>query len=229
MTLLDFNKIVEGKKFLGEETQSLKTLSVEDLETFRQYLSIEDSMVSALASTDNAAEFYSAYPILKSLPYDSETRTELFYAAKLGKIYTDIPCRLVYLVSMALRKTPSPNRAFAVLKETNALYKYLAPGAIKNNITIKQIVEDILKKEIKTVTAARRKVKYQDFYEIYVENIDNVVLVPEGIAECIDSHNDLKAVNYVEEKGVCVYDTPIRTLGGYFGITKNEFDLREVR
>lgn len=100
MTLLDFNKIVEGKKFLGEETQPLKTLSIEDLETFRQYLSIEDSMMSALASTDNAAEFYSAYPILKSLPYDLETRTELFYAAKLGNhIFSQPPNVMPYTMN----------------------------------------------------------------------------------------------------------------------------------
>lgn len=228
MTLLEFNKVVEGKKKIGEEVKPVKTVTVGELEEFRKYLSIDESMMPALNSTDNAAEFYASYPILSGLPYDSETRTELFYAMKLGKVYTDIPCKLVYLISMALYKTPSPNRAFIALRDSNAVYKYLMPGALKNDITIKQIAEDILKREVKTLTAARRKVKYQDFYEIYVENIDNVVIVPESIAENIESHSDLKAVSFIEEKGVCVYDVPLRTLGGYYGITKSEFDLREV-
>lgn len=228
MTLLELNKIVEGKYPKGDAVEPIKTITIDDLENFRQYLAIDESMLQVLKSTNNDKEFFEAYPILNALPYSKEEKTELFYAAKLGEIYTDISSKLVYLLVKALTSTSSPNQALSVLKDYRGIDKYLQKGAIPNDITIKQIMSNILKSDFKVLTNSRRKVKYNNFYEVYVENVDTVVLLPEDIAAQVDSSDDLKAINYVKGVGVCVYDMPLRTFCGRLGVTTNEFDLRDV-
>lgn len=228
MTLLEFNKIIDGKPLESVKPVEYVGITMEDLEFFRRMLSIDPAMIPALHETSRSKEFFDAFPILDSIEYSKEQKEDLFYAVKLGYFYSGVPCKLVYLITKAIAATETPNQALCLLKDSKHVAKYLVDGAINNGITIKQVVANVLGSEFKTITNSRRKVKFNNFYEIYVENVDSIVLVPEDIAGQINSIGDLRAVSFVPNVGVCVHDIPLRTFGNRYGITVNEFDLREV-
>lgn len=231
MTLIAVNKLVDGKfpsdSIEADTNKKVQFTTQEDLEEFRQYLAINPQFMSLLQMTDSHTEFFKACELLSKV-VDKKLQEDLFYAAKLGFTYTDIPSKLVYLLRVAIRKTPSPNTAIESIDKTQ-LARYLKPGVLPEGITVKQVMTNLIGSDFKLLVPARRKAKYKDFYEVYVENVDRVVLLPETIASQITSRSDLCDINYKENTGVCLCDTPLRSLCGYFGIVKDEFDLRGVK
>ena len=91
------------------------------------------------------------------------------------------------------------------------------------------IIENLTGVAYESLTNSRRKVKYRDCYEIYVQNVDRVVIVPPEIADFINSLEDLESIEFVDGVGVCVCGEPLRVLGDKIGIAKDDFDLRECR
>ena len=226
MTILEINRIVEGKyPSDAKPGKPEKTATLEQLEEFKLLLSINDAYLQKLNQTEVAKEFYTACPLLDAVVED-DLKEDLFYATKLGFMYTGIPSKLVFLLKKGLKLVETPNRVIECM-DMRLFGKYLKPGVLPEGITIKQILSNLIGTDYKTLTKARRKVKYKDFYEVYVDNTDRVVLLPECIAEQVDSSTDLKNVNYQKDIGVCVYNMPLRTFAGKLGITKDEYDLRE--
>ena len=226
MTLLELNKLIDGKwaKDVEARKSVIKTATPEQFKTFRKYLAINDAYRDLITKTDSSTEFFESCPLLLSA-VDEDVAEDLFYAMKLGFMYNDVPSRLVYYLQKAMRMAESPNLAISMLSGSE-MKKYLRPGAIASDITVKQILTNLFGCEFKLLTTATRKVRFNDWYEVYVNNTDRVVLLPEDIAEAVDSREDLKNVNFKENVGVCVYDMPLRTFGNRLGITTDDYDLR---
>lgn len=228
MNLLQLNEIFEGK-YVDElkKSEVIKTITENDLNEFRELLSISDSFSEGLNLTESYAEYFQTYEILgKSV--NEDLKEDLFYAAKLGFFYEGIPSKIVYLLRKSLRKYNTPNNAISAL-DVRSISRYLKKGSLPEGVTLKMIMENIIGREFETITQYRRSVHFKEVTEVYVQNTDRVLVLPKELAVFVESQKDLESVQYVKNIGVCVHDIPIRTLGGKIGITFNEYDLRECR
>ena len=228
MVLTTLNNLIDGKFDTKNSTEFKSKFTIDELsenvELFRELLLSNTKYDNIFNKTDIPKVFYDACPLFQQV-FPSRLQIEVFYATKLGFIYENVPSKLVYLLRLALKLTESPNLAIQALDEKQ-LAPYLKEEALPRDVTIKQIMANLLGTDFSLLTDTKRKVKYKDFYEVYVENVDRVILLPEDLAGYISSFEDLQNVNYKHDIGVCVYDTPIRTLGGRVGITFHEYDLR---
>lgn len=228
MNLLELNEIVAGKyPNDGGNSKQIRCITADEFEDFRAMLTVDPVIRDFFMKTETASEFYEHVELAEKY-IDKEIKEDVFYAAKLGFFYEGIPSKLVYILRKAIRKYQSPNLALTAI-DTRLIAKYLKPGALPEGITIKQVIESILGKSFDLITQYRRKVRYRDWYEVYVPNVDRVILLPNDLAQLIESLDDLENVNYKKDVGVCVYDIPIRIMGSKVGVTTDEFDLRECK
>ena len=226
MNLLELNSIVAGKYTEGVgKNKTTRCITEEEFEDFRAMLSVNPANRDFLNRTETASEFYEHVELADKY-IDKEIKEDAFYAAKLGFFYAGVPSKLVYILRKAIRKYQSPNLALSAI-DVRTISKYLKEGALPEGITIKNVIESILGRQCELLTSYRRKVKFKDWYEVYVPDVDRVLLLPEDLAKHIESLEDLENINYRKDVGVCVYDIPIRTMGNKVGVTVDEFDLRK--
>lgn len=226
MTLLELTKIFSGKYPADAKEMKVVDITKDDMELFREMLKINPVYVQGFKSTEKSGEFYSAFALFDKV-FPAAKKEEVFYASKLGYFFPGVPSKLVYILKGALHDAGSPNLAIESLN-VSSMTDYLCRGPLPNGVTLQQIMSNLLGSNFKLLTSARRRVKYKTWWEVYVPDKDRVCMLPEDIATTISSRDDLLSINYNASKGVCVYDTPIRTLCGRVGVVKNDFDLREV-
>lgn len=230
MTLLELNSIISGKyKEEWKNNKKIRTIERDELDSFKRLLAISDVYQQAIIKqTESDEEFYEAYPLLAEV-VPKEIQEDVFYAVKLGFFFEGVPCKLVYLLKKALMQYDTVNVAISSI-DTRAWGRFLKAGSLSNNVTIQRIIENLKGSQVSLLNEFNRKVDAgKGLYEIYVENTDRVVVVPEDIANVIESIDDLRNVNYVKGVGVCVYETPLRTMSGRVGITVDEYNLRDCR
>lgn len=216
-------RLIEGKKAVSPVEERLTT--IEELQRFKNTLAIHDIFQAAFQATENASEFYDSVELLKDTTPKAK-REDIFYAAKLGFFYDGVPSKLVYLLKKSMKVNPSPNAVLSSILPST-LEAYVKVGALREGITVKTVLENLYGRPVTLFSDSIKKVDYDDFSEIYVANVDRVVLVPKDIAEKIVSIEDIENVQYVPDVGVCVGDIPLRVMGDRCGITYKEFDLRE--
>lgn len=229
MNLIEINNLIRGKFGRNPKIVKLQECATkEDLDFFRSLLAISESYIGSLQRIEVASEFYDAYELFKkSIPV--EKQAEMFYAAKLGFVFDNVPSRLVYILNKAIKTYDTVNVAISSI-DNRILQKFLDKGSLHPDIIIKDVVDSLYGKDTELITNTNRKVKADDeTYEIYVQNTDRVVVVPADIANCIESREDLENINFKDDLGVCLYDKPLRTFNGRLGITYDDYDLRECR
>ena len=225
MTLLEMFKKCEGK---FEGTEKLKkakpTCTLQDLNEFKNLLSFNPIYLEGLKATEDAKEFYEAYEFIRELtPVD--IREDVFYAAKVGFIISDVPSKLVYILRKALNKYKVPNMALESI-DRRVLSNYLIPGLLPEGVTVKVLVEDLLGDRVSLLSEYNRMARYGDVVEVYVENTDRVLVGPAKLGDYLQTSKDLSSISYEKEVGVCLHSVPVRTLGGKLGVVLHEYDLR---
>jgi len=229
MNLLKLNRIIEGnyEEELTQKTIDLYCIGTEDDHfQFKNILNVSSVYTSNMNMTEDYKEFFQAFDLFRKV-FPENLHEDLFYTAKLGFHFKGIPSKLVYLLKKSISIYTSPNVAVNAINRM-AWGRFLKRGSIPEGVTIKTIIDNLLGEAYMPLSEHRRKVKYRDWYEVYVENVDRVVLLNEEIATSVDSLDDLRNVKFSEEKGVLVYDSPLRAMGPYVGIINNDFDLRKV-
>lgn len=219
-----------NKNILSKDKQIIEHIEVkdEDLKTFMELITISNTAKTYFNTTDDANTFYSLFPYIKDI-IGKVNCVEIFYACKLGYYVKGVPSKLIWIINKMskLYEGPCVN---AMIKSASQFIKSYCNNSYKVDgdiMTIKDIIESNLKYRINLITEEVPMVNYDTFSEIYVENVDRVLLVPKNIASLI-SLQDCKDISYIKDKGVCIKDIPIRTLGNRLGITKNDFDLRDA-
>ena len=80
------------------------------------------------------------------------------------------------------------------------------------------------------VTKVRPLVTNNGVVEIYIENINDILLCNESIRDILTDVNDVSDLWYSKEKGIVIgeREIPLRTLIHSFGIIDDDLDLRRV-
>lgn len=235
MNLIELNSVLCGnyKEELKRKVDFEKTMATtEDINLFKSLLAIHDYYRDGFASTEVSEEFYEAYEMFRDM-IPKEKQTDVFYATKMSYILEGVPSKLAYLLRKAIRSDKTEenlprgvNEAILSIGYTS-WGKFLKKGSLAGDLTVKDVIDVIVGRDCTLISDSVRKVVYEDYAEIYVQNVDRVVLVPKDIADQINSMEDLCNIQYKQGVGVCVGDFPLRIMNGRIGVTKNEFDLRE--
>jgi len=227
MTLLEINRAIEGRSSKKEAEIQYKEIDnlFEQVQNLQLTMQVDNGIKSRFDLTESANEFYKACPLAKKI-VEKDALSEAFYALKAGFYFEGIPSKLTYILSKAIKMYETPNRAVSAISLA-VLGNYLGNGALAEGHTIKEVINNILGVEYKTLTRARRAAKYNDVFEVYVENVDRVLVLPASYEQFLESRTDLETVTYDKEKGVLMCGVPLRIYGGRIGITTDDFDLRE--
>lgn len=228
MKLLELLDLCDGKFKNVEETKQSKSkkrlCTLDEFNTFKEWLAFNEIYLYGLKDTEESDEFYAAYEFLRELTPD-EIKEDVFYATKVGYILEGVPSKLVFILKKALSKYKTPNVALSAI-DRRLLSKYLTKDSLPAGITIRLIMEDILGCTITLLSEYKKSIRYRDVFEVYVENTDRVLVIPESMGDYVQTQQDLENVSYVKDLGVCLYDKPMRTLGGKLGVVTDEYDLR---
>ena len=128
-------------------------------------------------------------------------------------------------MNKAIRKYNTPNNAISAISD-QIISQYCAEGALGPDVTLKTVLQNIMGKAYKSLTLSKLAVLNNGVYEVYVSNVDRVLILPKEYEKYLNDLSDLRTVEYVKSVGVCIHGEPFRTLMRN-GITTNEFDLRD--
>lgn len=225
MKLFDYVERVNGKVTEGLALIDVSRITAEEFSEFKSLLSYDDAYLVGLKHTESADEFYEAFEIFRECVPD-EKKEELFYGMKLGYILEGVPSKLIYILRKAMHEKPTPTLAMQSINPLvwQSLLRYRLP----QGTCIHDIMDELHGDRVMLINPACRMIEYEDFAEIYVENVDRIVLVPADITRFVCDPRDLMRVQYLPGRGVCVGDAPLRTMNNRVGVTLDEFDLREA-
>jgi hypothetical protein len=108
--------------------------------------------------------------------------------------------------------------------------RYLTQQFHDNPKIMKEIIDELWGYEVNLVTKVRPMVTNDDIVEIYIDNLNSIVLCNPSIRDILTSVSDVESLWYSKEKGIVVGESeiPLRTMIQSFGIVKNDLDLRKV-
>lgn len=226
--LIEFNELLDRKSTGITEKQELKFKCVteDSIKAFANYLSAFNGLSKSLNSTDDYKEFFSSCPILDAVIPDNE-KEDLFYEFKLGYFYRGVPCKLVYILQKALMKYDSPNVAISAINQT-LITPYVEKNLLPEGVSVKDIVCNLINSDFKLLTSSNIKVKYKDWYEVYISGSDRVAIFTEDIAKLIDNRDDIRSIEFDPQVGLVLKGIPIRTMAGHLGILSDEYDMRTL-
>lgn len=141
-------------------------------------------------------KFVPAMPILdKSI--DSKVLVEFKHAINNGVLFEGIPGEFVYYVKLAIKHRLTPNKALMYMPAS--FWKEIFEKDIKN---LKEVMNSIYGYNVSLLSSARPYVLNKDTYEVYIPNIDNVLIInKDDIPE--DLHmTSFENVFYNKEDGV---------------------------
>lgn len=213
-----------GKKFTGVA----KNVTRCDADILKKFLTAleEDKIAKEFFNAyDIAGDFYKTMVDFKHI-IPKEYREEVFYAAKNGKMYKEVPAFCVYIISKAWESCNGiPNLILKTIP-LPALKKFFEEGYFAGSITLRDVICNICCEEYTPLSLYHLKNKMKDFTEIYVQSTDMVAAVPHSIAESLNDESIASidcTANGLETNGVL-----LRTMAGHVGAINSVYDLRKV-
>ena len=227
MDLLELNKILSGDySGCAEIKKPIPKIEVSDVTEFLSVFSVDEYIKSVFDSTENYKQFFEAVPWIKEC-FETGKAKELFYAAKNGILYDGVPPTVVFLFKKALSTWEYKYVNLALSRiEKKMLTPYLKSGVLPDDVTYKDVLDNLIGKTCKLITSGNPRVDVEGVTELYVPNIDMVALVPTEMITDLTDLSDLNAVEYDKVLGLTVKGQPIRIMAGRVGLTKNDLDLR---
>lgn len=227
MNFLELNRVISGN-YDGRPESKRGPIFVtkEEVQEFLNIFYTDTFIKSVFDATENYQQFYDTFPWFKKV-FEPVKAKELFYAAKCEMIYENVPPTVIFLMRKALMQFEYKYANVALNRlERKMLEPYMKVGVLPADTTYKDVIENIIGKSVKLITASSPCVDVEGVSELYVPNIDAVALVPTDMLRDISDLEDFNSVVYDKEVGLMVKGQPIRTMGGKVGITKNDLDLR---
>lgn len=191
---------------------------------------------SHLQKTSSHTEFYAANPMMDAFisdwwnkPNDRLFKKELFYAMLCEVYVPHIPSELTALFVKTRAACETPNKMIASLDKSR-MKKYLTQGFSSDSTMMKQLLDRLWGYDVSLVTKVRPLVTNNGVVEIYIENINDILLCNESIRDILTDVNDVYDLWYSKDKGIVIgeREIPLRTLIHSFGITEDDLDLRRV-
>lgn len=189
-----------------------------------------------LQKTLSHKEFYESNPILDNAITDWYSKSnvrafkkELFYSMVCGTYIPEVSTELTALFFLTKRASVSPNKMIAALDKSR-MKKYLTQQFHPNKRVMKEVLDKIWGYDVQLLTELRPSVDNNGITEIYIDNINDVLICNNSIRNILVNTEDISKLWYSKEKGIVIGDKqiPLRTLIHPYGITMNDLDLREV-
>lgn len=224
MSLKDIINVVETNGTFKLEDFKGTLCTDEQWKAFKSLMLVTEDNSSRFANTEDASQFFDWCPIFKSLDHDS--LEDAFYCEKVGYRLEGVPAKLVFILTKALKLYP-PNKALSLV-DKRVFQKYSDGKNLKEGVCIRKVLSTICKYDVKLLCKDMPIVKNDNVFEVYMEEHDAVLVMPEKIGEKLYRNPDqVKLLNVDKTKGVMLLDVPLSTvLAGraYIDI----FDLRHV-
>lgn len=213
-----------GKKFTGV---CKKTVDISS-DTLKRFLTMleEDPIAKDFFNIyELSSDFYSTMVDFNHFFSDVE-KDEVFYAAKIGKMYRQVPSFCVYVIKKAWDSCYGIPNLISKVLPVSALKKFFEEGYLRGGVTLKDVICNICTEEYNPICLYRPVNKLTGFVEVYVESTDMVAAIPHSIADSLDDSaiSSIKVTaNGLETQGVL-----LRTMCGKVGAVNSVYDLRNV-
>lgn len=213
-----------GKKFTGT-AKNVARGNPKVLEDFLTLLEEDPIAKEFFNAYDIAADFYKTMVDFRHF-IPKELREEVFYAAKIGKMYREVPSFCVYILEKAWEQCNGiPNLIFKIVPVT-AIKKFCEEGYFLGGLTLRDVVCNICNEEYTPLSFYHPKNKVGDFTELYIPSADMVAAVPNSIADTLDD-NSVTQITVVSN-GLEVNGVLLRTMCNHVGAINSIYDLREL-
>lgn len=224
MTLLEMNAAITRADKVVEYPEIPNDL----LTTFAEILSISPAILSAAKEIEDSSVFYKMYPDIREV-VGKTFASDVFYAYKVGYVYKGVPNKLCYILKLAKESeagVDAPN--FGLSKVSKLLKKYAGQKYVCNGaeLTVKDIMDNIYGKSVRLLTDGTRKTMNGTFWEVYVPEVDRVLLLPDDIGKVL-TFDDCCSLQWDPDVGVISNGKALRFFNNRVGITTDDFDLRE--
>lgn len=235
MKLTEINDIILGNTVL---TPSPKFKELPDYtEELKKSFDLFEGLYNRqhLSSTMSHTEFFEANPLFDAAlsdVYGSDAKVfkkEWFYSTLCETYIPGVPSELTAVFVLTRRQCESPNQMIAALDKAK-MRRYLTQQFHTNPKIMKEIMDKLWGYEVNLVTEVRPMVTNGDIVEIYIRNINSILLCNVSIRDILADASDVESLKYTSDKGIVLGDSgiPLRTLIQSFGIVKNDLDLRSV-
>lgn len=223
--LTSLEDYILGKRFTGKAPDKMSRLPQSMFDDFMSMIAADKTAKSWLDVYEVHKDFYTTmYDYSKLFP--KQYQEELFYAAKLGHYYRQIPAFCEYIVRKSWDKCYGiPNLLFKVIP-TPAMNRFFQEGYLLGGISMRDVICNTVCPDYNPISIYHPFNKVGDFTEVYVPKTDMVAALPNDIAEKLtpDSVTDL----HVTPNGLALGDMLLRTSGAYVGAVNSIYDLRKV-
>lgn len=225
MRVTELNAMIEGIGLpKGKELVKISDLT-NRLREFSEFLLAFEDVKARFGLTESVKEFTDACPVVKAF-FKREVLEEVFYATKAGYFFEGVPSRLTYLLKKALQSYDTPNKALASINGSRLL-PYLKQGILPEGVTVRTVINNICGYDVRLLTEAKLAVQNMNTIEVYVPDVDMVLVLPKEYEGVVGCRSDLETVCYEKDRGVLIRGQLFRTMYGKLGITRDDFDLRK--
>lgn len=224
LTLSELEPYVLGKEFLDKPIE-MPRCTQEVFDKFMQMIAEDNNAATFLETFEVPKDFYDTLPDFKhEIPKDF--REEVFYAGKLGKMYTEVPSECVYILMKAWSTCNGIPNLLLKTVPIAALNKWFRKGYFLGAVSLKDVICNVCTPLYRPLCETRLTSKVGNFTEVYVKKTDMVAALPNKLADALDTKSILEidlGPNGLEINGVL-----LRTMAGYVGAINSYYDLREL-
>lgn len=223
-TLSELAPYILGKQFTGEA----KTAPRLNKDVFTQFLTMlsENTIAKEFFDVyDNYKDFYTTAVDFKNL-IPKEYQMEVFYAAKVGSFYVEVPSFCVYMLKQAWDKADGMPNMVLKLLPTQLLTECFKNGYFLGGLTLRDVICNVCCQDYNPLSEDRPKNRVGDFTELYIKDTDMVAAVPNKIADAFDDAGVLSIVD--TDAGLQANGVMLRTMCNYVGAINSKYDLRKL-
>ncbi len=234
MNLIDINNIILGNKIIEVKQSNIIKNYYSDiiycLSNFSSYCNIKH-----MDGTKSYKEFYESNPMFDAIisdyigKNDNKFKKELFFSMVCNCYIEGYSMEFVALLKKAIKECKSPNRAIRSIDKSK-MEKFLLNPCNDDPKYIKNLLDYLYGYNVNLITEFNIMVTNKNIVEIYIDNVDNVLLANESIKTVLTSVDDIKDLFYDKNKGVIIKNGGVilRKLIDTFGIVTDDMDLRTV-
>lgn len=176
-----------------------------------------------MASTDDYTSFYRIETDIEKLIPQQE-QMEAFYAMKLGHVTPGVPSQFIYVIEK-LWDTYHVANLIGSLLPVGLAFTLSENGFLNNQYTGLDVYRTFLSPDINIMDEGHPIVKCGEWYEAWLPSCEMVTALPPCIGERLKPA-DLEHIYQSKDRGLCLRDVPLTSIGGLKGVCDSVYDLR---
>lgn len=224
LTLCELEPYIRGNKFTGKAKEYV-SITEDDVTKFLTLLDTFPIAKQVFDVTEKASDFYSVYPDFTHY-FKKEIRVEVYYAAKNGGLYKQIPAYCVYILKKAWAECNGITNLICKVIPLNCLETFCQEDYFLGGLSLYDAICNVCTPDYTPVSDRNLKVRNGNFYELYIASTDMVAIVPDAIANVL-TDDAIRSIE-VSARDLLVDGKPLRTFAGYIGAINSTYDLREL-